>query len=130
MFVYLIRKTLKHNSADLKPIAHLNVHCTWTSIVKSVESSSCVPSVDANVGTCPQFHGEDRPVMQYTVYTSPIGKHDTAQPDTDVTLPLPTPMLVLQIEQYRAQLSVFPHGHQGPRGQNMLEEMEQELLLR
>jgi len=68
--------------------------------------------------------------MQYTVYISPIGKHDTAQPDTDLTLPLPTPMLVLQIEQYRAQLSVFPHGHQGPRGQNMLEEMEQELLLR
>jgi len=42
----------------------------------------------------------------------------------------PLPMLALQIEQYRAQLSVFPHGHQGPRGQNMLEEMEQELLLR
>ena len=130
MFVYLIRKTLKHNSADLKPIAHLNVHRTRKRIVKSVESSSCAPTVDANVGTCPQFHGEDRPVMQYTVYTSPIGKHDTAQPDTDVTLPLPTPMLALQIEQYRAQLSVFPHGHQGPRGQNMLEEMEQELLLR
>jgi hypothetical protein len=130
LFVYLIQKTLKHNSADLKPIAHLNVHCTRKRIVKSVESSSCAPTVDANVGTCPQFHGEDRPEMQYTVYTSPIGKHDTAQPDTDVTLPLPTPMLALQIEQYRAQLSVFPHGHQGPRGQNMLEEMEQELLLR
>ncbi len=130
MFVYLIRKTLKHNSADLKPIAHLNVHRTRKRIVKSVESSSCVPSVGANVGTCPQFHGEDRPVMQYTVNTSPIGKHDTAQPDTDVTLPLHTPMLVIQIEQYGAQLSAFPHGHQDPRGQNMLEEMEQELLLR
>jgi len=72
--------------------------------------------------------------MQYTVYTSPIGKYfrsnNTAQPDTDVTLPLPTPILALQIEQYRAQLSVFPNGHQGPMGQNMLEEMEQELLLR
>ena len=71
--------------------------------------------------------------MQYMVFTSPIVKHyfsDTAQPDTDVTLPLHTPMLVLQIEQYGAQLSAFPHGHQGPRGQNMLEEMEQELLLR
>ena len=117
----------------MKPIAHLNVHRTRKRIVKSFESSSCAPTVDANVGTCPQFHGEDRPVMQYTVYTSPIGKHylsDTVQPVTDVTLPLPTPMLVLQIEQYRVQLSVFPHGHQGPRGQNMLEEMEQELLLR
>jgi len=130
LFVYLIRKTIKHNSADLKPIAHLNVHRTQKHIVKSVESSSCVPSVGANVGTCPQFHGENRLVMQYTIYISPIGKHDTAQPDTDVTLPLPTPMLVLQIEQYRAQFSVFPHGHQGPTGQNMLEEMEQELLLR
>ncbi len=110
MFVYLILKTLKHNSADLKPIAHLNVHRTRKSIVKSVESSSCVPSVGANVGTCPQFQGGDRPVMQYTVYTSPIGKHylsGTTQPDTDVTLLLPTSMLALQIEQYRAQLSLI-----------------------
>ena len=68
------------------------------------------------------------------VYSSPTGKHNgsdtTDGPATDATLPVPTHMLAVQFEQFRAQLSVFPHGHRGPRGHILLEEMEQELLLR
>jgi hypothetical protein len=54
------------------------------------------------------------------VYSSPTGKHNgsdtTDGPDTDATLPVPTHMLAVQFEQFRAQLSVFPHGHRGHRG--------------
>jgi len=53
------------------------------------------------------------------VYTSPTGKHngmDTDPPDTDVTLPVPTHMLAVRFEEFRSQLSVFPHGHRGPSG--------------
>jgi hypothetical protein len=72
------------------------------------------------------------------VYTSPtMGKNvnitygqNTDGPDTDATLPVPTHMLAVQIEDFRAQLSVFPHGSRGPRGHILLEEMEKELLLR
>ena len=67
------------------------------------------------------------------VYTSPTGKKNesnTDGPDTDATLPVPTHMLAVQFEEFRAQLSVFPHGHRGPRGHILLEEMEQELLIR
>jgi hypothetical protein len=72
------------------------------------------------------------------VYTSPtVGKNvnitygqNTDGPDTDATLPVPTQMLAVQIEDFRAQLSVFPHGSRGPRGHILLEEIEKELLLR
>ena len=55
---------------------------------------------------------------------------DQALPDTDATLPVPTHMLAIQAEELRAQLSVFPHGNRGPRGDrlfSLLEEMNQEL---
>ena len=72
------------------------------------------------------------------VYTSPtVGKNvnvtygqNTDGPDTDATLPVPAHMLAVQIEDIRAQLSVFLHGSRGPRGHILLEEMEKELLLR
>ncbi len=34
-----------------------------------------------------------------------------ASPDTDATLPLPTPELARQAEDLRVHLSVFPNGH-------------------
>ena len=55
---------------------------------------------------------------------------NTDGPDTDATLPVPTHMLAVQFEEFRAQLSVFPHGNSGPMGHILLEEMEQELLRR
>ena len=53
-----------------------------------------------------------------------------APPDTDTTLPLPIPKLARQAEDLQAHLSVFPNGHQGPSGDRLLAEMEQELLKR
>ena len=73
---------------------------------------------------------QDMPVDN--VYTSPTGgknETNTEGLDTDATLPVPTHLLAVQLEEFRAQLSVFPHGHRGP-GHFLLEEMEQELLLR
>ena len=66
------------------------------------------------------------------VYTSPTEKNETNTEglDTDATLPVPTHLLAVQLEEFRAQLSVFPHGDRGPRSHILLEEMEQELLLR
>jgi hypothetical protein len=72
------------------------------------------------------------------VYTSPaFGKNvnitygqNTNGPNTDATLPVPTQMLAVQIEDFRAQLSVFLHGSRGPWGHILLEEMEKELSLR
>ena len=66
-------------------------------------------------------------------YKSPVAKKkcgDQAPPDTDATLPVPTPILAIQAEELQAQLSVFPHGHRGPSGDRLLEEMNQELLKR
>ena len=55
---------------------------------------------------------------------------DKAPPDTDATRPLSTPKLARQAEDLQAHLSVFPNGHQGPSGDRLLAEMEQELLKR
>ncbi len=58
---------------------------------------------------------------------------DQAPPDTDATLPVPTHMLAIQAEELRAQLSVFPHGNRGPRGDrffSLFEEIDQELMKR
>ena len=148
---------LKHNSDDFKPVTPRNVHRTWKSSVKFVISSSrvchvidtpisTVTSLCTNVGTCPQFHSEERQVIQEmvqvlvvdNVYTSPaFGKNvnitygqNTNGPNTDATLPVPTQMLAVQIEDFRAQLSVFLHGSRGPWGHILLEEMEKELSLR
>ena len=67
---------------------------------------------------------------------SPVVKKkssDQAPPDTDATLPVPTHMLAIQAEELRAQLSVFPHGNRGPRGDrffSLFEEIDQELMKR
>jgi len=66
-------------------------------------------------------------------YKSPVAKKkcgDQAPPDTDATLAVPTPILAIQVEELRAQLSVFPHGHIGHSGDRLLAEMNQELLKR
>ncbi len=55
---------------------------------------------------------------------------DKVPPDTDATRPLSTPKLARQAEDLQAHLSVFPNGHQGPSGDRLLAEMEQELLKR
>jgi hypothetical protein len=58
---------------------------------------------------------------------------DQAPPDIDTTLPVPTHMLALQAEDLQAQLSVFPRGNRGPRGNrlfSLLEEINQELVKR
>ena len=67
------------------------------------------------------------------VNKTPVAKKkcsNQAPPDTDATLPVPTHMLAIQVEELRAQLSVFPHGHRGPSGARLLAEMNQELLNR
>jgi len=72
-------------------------------------------------------------LLYNAVYKSPVAKKkcgDQARPDTDATLPVPTPILAIQVEELRAQLSVFPHGHRGPSGDRLLAEMNQELLKR
>jgi hypothetical protein len=55
---------------------------------------------------------------------------DKAPPDTDATLPLPTPKLARQSEDLQAHLSVFPNGHRCPSGDRLLAQMELELLKR
>ena len=37
--------------------------------------------------------------------------NEQALPDTDTTLPLPTPILAIQADDLQAHLSVFPNGH-------------------
>jgi hypothetical protein len=53
---------------------------------------------------------------------------DKRPPDTDATLPLPTPNLARQADNLQAHLNVFPNGHRGPSGDGLLAEMELELL--
>ena len=53
-----------------------------------------------------------------------------APPDTDATLPLPTPKMARRVEDLQAHLSVFPNRHQGPSGDRLLAEMELDLLKR
>ena len=55
---------------------------------------------------------------------------DKMPPDTDATLPLPTPELARQAEDLQAHLSVFPNGHRGPSSDRLLAERELELLKR
>jgi hypothetical protein len=56
--------------------------------------------------------------------------NEQALPDTDTTLPLPTPILAIQADDLQAHLSVFPNGHRGPSGDRLLAEIELELLKR
>ena len=53
---------------------------------------------------------------------------DQALPDTDATLPVPTHILAIQAEEFRAHLGVFPNGHWGLSGDRLLAEMELDLL--